>query len=177
MNNIIYYDEIATPIGPLTLCATENGLCHLEFSGFADAADTLRVWSIKHMKRDQFVRDAAALSEVVNQLKQYFSGSRHSFDLTLDMQGTPFQRAVWQALQTIPYGETNSYKSIGEKIGQPKAVRAVGGANNRNPIPIIVPCHRVIGANGAMVGFGGGLPVKHFLLDHETQHTKELQSQ
>lgn len=173
MTQSIVFDEISSPIGPLVLCATENGLCHIEFSAYADAEDKLRHWSLKLLGRDRFERDRSILSEAVHQLELYFAGRLFCFDLVLDLQGTPFQRSVWLALNKIPYGETQSYKYIGENIGNPKAVRAVGGANNRNPLPIILPCHRVIGANGDMVGYGGGLPIKQFLLDHERQYTSK----
>jgi len=101
------------------------------------------------------------------QIEEYFSGKRKTFSLPLAMHGTEFQMDVWRALQTIPYGETRSYKDIAIQIGRPKAVRAVGMANNRNPISIIVPCHRVIGHDGSLVGYGGGLPLKKFLLELE----------
>lgn len=101
------------------------------------------------------------------ELSEYFSGKRKSFDLPLEPQGTEFQKKVWAALLEIPFGETRSYKDIAEKIGNPKACRAVGGANNKNPIVIIIPCHRVIGAYGGLVGYGLGLPMKQQLLDIE----------
>ena len=107
------------------------------------------------------------IQKAVAQVKEYFAGKRKQFKLPLDMRGTEFQRAVWQALQNIPYGETRSYKEIAASIGRPKAVRAVGMANNRNPISIIVPCHRVIGHDGKLVGYGGGLPLKQHLLELE----------
>ncbi|MNI75356.1 Methylated-DNA--protein-cysteine methyltransferase [compost metagenome] len=113
------------------------------------------------------VASKEALFTASQQLKEYFAGERRQFDLRLDLQGSEFQRKVWNALLTIPYVETASYKDIAEMIGQPKAVRAVGGANNKNPIPIIVPCHRVIGSNGSLVGYGGGLSIKESLLSLE----------
>jgi methylated-DNA-[protein]-cysteine S-methyltransferase len=111
------------------------------------------------------------LRQAVAQLRAYFAGELREFDLTLDMQGTEFQRRVWRELLKIPYGETCSYSFVANTIGAPKAVRAVGAANGRNPIPIVVPCHRVIGAGGSLVGYGGGLPLKRFLLDLETRHS------
>jgi methylated-DNA-[protein]-cysteine S-methyltransferase len=105
------------------------------------------------------------------QVKEYFEGKRKQFNLPLAMRGTEFQVAVWQALQKIPYGETRSYKEIAASIGRPKAIRAVGMANNRNPISIIVPCHRVIGHDGKLVGYGGGLPLKEYLLELERKTT------
>jgi methylated-DNA-[protein]-cysteine S-methyltransferase len=115
------------------------------------------------------------LLRVVEQLHAYFAGELRDFDLPLDMQGTEFQRRVWCELQNIPYGETRSYSYVANAIGAPKAVRAVGAANGRNPIPIIVPCHRVIGAAGSLVGYGGGLSMKKFLLDLEARHSHLFQ--
>jgi methylated-DNA-[protein]-cysteine S-methyltransferase len=108
------------------------------------------------------------------QLDEYFAGARLEFDLPLDAQGTPFQRRVWTALAEIPFGQTISYAELARRVGDVKAVRAVGAANGRNPIPIIVPCHRVIGANGSLVGFGGGLERKQWLLEHEGVLTEPL---
>ena len=115
--------------------------------------------------------EPCALSDLAaRQLEEYFKGQRKHFELPLEMRGTAFQKKVWQALTEIPYGETRSYKALAEAIGSPKAVRAVGGANHRNPLMIIVPCHRVIGANGALVGYGGGLALKSALLELESQN-------
>jgi methylated-DNA-[protein]-cysteine S-methyltransferase len=112
--------------------------------------------------------DAPAVDRAVDQLEAYFAGERTSFDLPLAPEGTPFQRRVWDALQTIPYGATVSYRDIAERIGAPKAVRAVGAANGRNPLPIVVPCHRVIGSDGSLTGFAGGLDTKRRLLALES---------
>jgi methylated-DNA-[protein]-cysteine S-methyltransferase len=106
----------------------------------------------------------------MRQLTEYFSGKRKTFTITLAPQGTPFQQRVWQALQSIPYGRTLSYGQIAKAIGKPKAARAVGAANGQNPVSIIVPCHRVIGSNGKLVGYGGGLSIKEALLAHESKH-------
>jgi len=100
-------------------------------------------------------------------LAEYFDGKRRRFDLPVDLYGTPFQLRVWRELKKIPYGEVRSYKELARAIGSPKAVRAVGGANNKNPVPILVPCHRVIGSNGSLVGYGGGLSIKEYLLKLE----------
>src|SRR5437899_10516473 len=108
-------------------------------------------------------------AEAARQLRAYFAGELREFDLPLDMHGTDFQLRVWRELARIPYGETRSYSQIAAAIGAPQAVRAVGAANGANPIPIIVPCHRVIGSNGALTGFGGGISVKRWLLDHEAR--------
>jgi len=111
------------------------------------------------------------LRRAVAQLRAYFAGELRDFDLPLDPQGTDFQKRVWRELLNIPYGETRSYSFVAGALGAPKAVRAVGAANGRNPIPIVVPCHRVIGAGGALIGYGGGLPLKRLLLDLEARHS------
>src|SRR5579871_2890653 len=111
------------------------------------------------------------LRQVTDQLRAYFAGELTEFDLPLDLQGTPFQKRVWEELLRIPYGETRSYSFVAGSIGAPKAVRAVGAANGQNPIPIVIPCHRVIGAGGSLTGYGGGLPLKRYLLDLEARHS------
>ncbi|HVN03994.1 MAG TPA: methylated-DNA--[protein]-cysteine S-methyltransferase [Bryobacteraceae bacterium] len=116
------------------------------------------------------------LRQAVAELQAYFAGELRDFNLTLDLEGTEFQKRVWLKLCTIPYGETRSYGYLAAALGAPKAVRAVGAANGRNPIPIVIPCHRVIGASGSLVGYGGGLPLKRFLLDLEARHSHLFQS-
>ncbi|TAK15160.1 MAG: methylated-DNA--[protein]-cysteine S-methyltransferase [Acidobacteria bacterium] len=113
-------------------------------------------------------RPAGVLAELEHQLAAYFGGTLTVFDLPLAPKGTPFQREVWEALQSIPFGQTTTYGRIAETIGRPDAVRAVGAANGQNPIPIVIPCHRVIGASGSLTGFGGGLEMKRWLLAHES---------
>jgi len=114
--------------------------------------------------------ESALLRRAARQLEEYFAGNRHSFELPLKLEGTLFQVAVWQALCNIPYGKTAAYSDIAKAVGRPAACRAVGGANNRNPLPILIPCHRVIGKSGKLVGYGGGLPVKELLLKIEADH-------
>jgi methylated-DNA-[protein]-cysteine S-methyltransferase len=116
------------------------------------------------------IKSKKPFKEVIRQLSAYFSGDLKTFSLDLHIEGTPFQLKVWQALREIPYGRTASYGEIARNVGNPKASRAVGGANHRNPLPIVIPCHRVIGANGRLVGFGGGLDVKEALLTLERDH-------
>jgi epoxyqueuosine reductase len=170
MNNsreMIYYDEMTTPIGILTLFTSETGICLVEFGSFSLRESFVQQWSRNWTADAEFIRDEQRLLESKTQLEQYFSGSRKQFDLPMDQRGTPFQLQVWAALADIPYGETRSYKQMAEVIERPKAIRAVGGANNKNPISIIVPCHRVIGAEGSLIGFGGGLEIKSHLLSIE----------
>jgi len=163
----IHYIEMSSPIGPLVLGATASGLCRIEFGRFAAAEPKLAEWSGRWFGTAGWRQDGKLLAETQRQLEQYFNGTRQTFELPLDLRGTPFQVKVWQALTNIPYGSVCSYKDIGRAIQSEKAVRAVGGANNRNPVPVVVPCHRVIGADGSMVGYGGGLDIKTRLLSLE----------
>lgn len=148
--------QLPSPVGTLTLVASEAGLAAILWDD--DAPGRVRLGTLAADPSHPVVREAA------RQLGAYFSGARTRFDLPLDMAGTPFQREVWAALSTIPYGETRSYGTIARQIGQPAACRAVGAANGRNPVSIVVPCHRAIGANGALTGFAGGLAIKRRLL-------------
>lgn len=153
-----HYVRIDSPVGPLLLAASDTGMRTIEFH------------AAKHPVRrsgDWRRGDHPLLHRAREQLGEYFAGRRRSFDLPLAPQGTPFQREVWHALTAIPYGKTASYGQLAARIGRPSASRAVGAANGRNPLPIVLPCHRVIGASGALAGFGGGLPVKQFLLELE----------
>ena len=152
------YDFIDTPIGVLLLAGCERYLRLVGFSKGSHAQQPLQNW----------LHDPKAFVDAKTQILEYFAGVRQDFDLAIMFDGTDFQKRAWAALQNIPYGETRSYGEQAKMIGNPKAVRAVGGANNKNPLPIIIPCHRVIGADGKLVGFGGGLDVKEFLLKHET---------
>lgn len=140
--------------------------------GFALSIETgpAGVRRIEFGGRGEKNHSSSVMRETIRQLRLYFTGELQTFDLPLDLIGTEFQKRVWGALVTIPYGETRSYSEIAAQIGAPRAVRAVGAANGRNPIPIIVPCHRVIGASGNLVGFGGGLEWKRLLLGLEAKH-------
>ncbi|MGY1425476.1 methylated-DNA--[protein]-cysteine S-methyltransferase [Lysobacter sp. A289] len=152
------YTTIDSPVGPLLLAADDDGLRLVEFQQ-----------SRHHIKRsdDWTEGEHAVLDATHAQLDEYFRGERERFDLPLAPRGTEFQREVWFTLATIPYGETVSYAQLAGRVGRPTAMRAVGGANGRNPLPIVLPCHRVIGADGSLTGFGGGLPTKQFLLELE----------
>lgn len=163
-NAALFYEEMDSPIGMLTLFGTEQGLSLIQFGTFAQNQEFAEKWVKRHMPGKSLVRSGEPLQDALLQLKAYFEGSRAGFDLNLDFKGTPFQVKVWQALLEVPYGRTASYKEIAERIGQPTAVRAVGGANNRNPLPIVVPCHRVIGTSGALTGYAGGIEAKELLL-------------
>lgn len=151
------YSYLDSPVGRLLLAGNGDALHYLSFPGGHKAFGPDPSWS----------RDDSVLRSVKASLDAYFGGRTRSFDLPLVMRGTPFQKKVWQVLRTIPYGETRSYRWLAETVGNPAASRAVGAANGANPIPIIVPCHRVIGANGALTGFGGGIDTKRFLLELE----------
>lgn len=136
------------------------------------------VASETHLINIQFTQPQKALLQTTEllsmatiQLDEYFQGKRTTFSLPFKLTGTPFQLAVWKELQNIPYGQTTSYKEIAQKINKPKAYRAVGMANNKNPLPIIIPCHRVIGSNGKLIGYAGGLKLKNYLLELEKSHT------
>lgn len=167
----LYYSEMESPLGSLTLFASDEGLCSLEYEQAEQAIMKMKM--NKHFTKYTFLRAEERLLEATKQLREYFYGKRTSFQLPLDLRGTPFQLKVWHVLKNIRYGETMSYKQVAERLGKPKAVRAVGGANNQNPIPIIIPCHRVVGSNGALVGYAGGLDKKEYLLQLEKQSLKK----
>ncbi len=154
------YTELASPIGDLIIVAADAKIAAIHFDG----------QGLDRFRRGTPVRDDGwpVLADAKRQLTEYFAGQRRDFDLPLDFGGTQFQRSVWEALLTIPYGETWSYARVAELLGKPTATRAVGAANGQNPIPIVGPCHRVIGKNGSLTGFGGGLPLKEKLLALES---------
>lgn len=150
----MYYDIIESPIGPILLAGNEEGLKHLVFLKGKKRIEIPVDW----IENKEFFR------EVTRQLEAYFSGKLEFFDLNLAPEGTDFQKSVWKALCEIPYGETRTYKEIAVSVGKPRAYRAVGLANNRNSIAIIIPCHRVIGSDGKLTGYASGLDIKEFLL-------------
>ncbi len=163
---MIYYTIFDSPIDPILLTSDGKSLTGLYMQIHAHGPEIGEGWT-----RDD---DAAPFAAVKEQLAAYFAGTLREFDVPLAPAGTAFQRRVWKELETIPYGETLSYGDIARRIGQPTASRAVGLANGRNPISVIVPCHRVIGANGKLVGYGGGLPRKDFLLNLERGRQAQL---
>ena len=154
----ISFTQLDSPVGPLLLAADDAGLREIRFVNGRHPTQAEPSWK----------SDRAPLSETIRQLQAYFAGELENFDLPLAPQGTPFQLEVWRCLCQIPYGETISYGELAGLIGNPKASRAVGLANGSNPIPIVIPCHRVIGSNGSLTGYGGGLPTKAWLLALET---------
>ncbi len=152
--------QLDSPIGRLRLVATDQGLSHLLFDQ--------QVGEDMDSDGDPAETDNhPVLAAATAQLAEYFAGRRQEFDIPLDLSGTEFQRAAWSALANVPFGETRSYRQQAEAIGRPKAVRAIGAANGRNPVPIVLPCHRIVGSDGSLTGYGGGLPIKEFLLRHE----------
>lgn len=161
-----YYRMIDSPLGPLTLVGAGSTLMHLVIAGQSHLPDHAR-WK---------AAGAGAFADAADQLRAYFAGRLADFDLELQLAGTEFQRRVWAAVQSIPYGETRSYGEIAEQLGSPAACRAVGTGAGRNPIPIIVPCHRVIGSTGALTGYVGGIDCKRKLLDLERRRDRRYES-
>jgi methylated-DNA-[protein]-cysteine S-methyltransferase len=162
MSTKTYHSLYQSPFGDIALSANINGLTALAFQSGSAAIEL----------PDNYLKNESLFSDVHQQLTEYFAGIRSTFDLALAPQGTPFQQKVWQALTTIKQGETKSYAWLAEKIHNKKAVRAVGTANGANPIALIIPCHRVIGSNGKLTGYAGGLALKAKLLMHEKAQFK-----
>ncbi len=168
--SVIHMTRLATPIGPMFACATEDGVCLCEFT------DRRMLETELHdlQKRLNAVilpsQDNPHLRQLEAELRQYFEGTRQVFEVALDTPTTPFRQNVWEELLTIPYGQTRSYSEQARRIGKPRAVRAVGSANGHNRIAIVIPCHRVIGSDGSLTGYGGGLARKKWLLDFERRH-------
>lgn len=159
----VFYVRTSSPVGPLFLAASARGLVRLEFEARMQNLNS-RTIQLKESKK--------ALAPCLDQLDEYFAGQRREFSIPLDLRGTGFQLACWHALLEIPYGETRSYRDIAQAIGHPHAYRAVGMSNNRNPVAIVVPCHRVIASNGSLCGYGGGLDLKRKLLDLEQANVR-----
>jgi len=154
----LHYAYMKSPVGDLLLAGDDADLHVISFTSGHKARQPEADWR---------EADIAEFADTTQQLTAYFEGETTEFDLPLKPEGTPFQMAVWQALLAIPYGETISYGELAKRVGNPNASRAVGAANGANPLPIIIPCHRVIGADNSLTGFGGGVEIKEFLLEHE----------
>ena len=159
----LFYVRTPSPVGPLFLAASTKGLVRLEFEA-----------RMQKLNPDstQLQESKSALAPYLRELNDYFAGERREFSFPLDLRGTEFQLACWHALLEIPYGETRSYRDLAEAIGHPHAYRAVGMSNNRNPVAIVVPCHRVIASSGSLCGYGGGLDIKRKLLDLELANVR-----
>jgi methylated-DNA-[protein]-cysteine S-methyltransferase len=163
----ISYSYLDSPVGRLLLAGDADGLSLISFPAGSRPREPSAAWT----------PDDGVLAEAIAQLRSYFAGQRRDFSLSLRAHGTPFQERVWTALRSIPFGATVSYGEIAHRIGRPSAVRAVGAANGANPLPIVVPCHRVIGADNSLTGFGGGLETKRFLLAHEARLSPQIPHQ
>jgi methylated-DNA-[protein]-cysteine S-methyltransferase len=164
---MLYSTTHSTPVGALTLVASDRGLRAVLWPKLSPQRAGIS-------PRPHRNPDHPILRQTVQQLDEYFAGSRTAFDVPLDLQGTRFQLAAWRSLAEIPFGATTTYGRQAAALGVPRAARAVGAANGANPVCIVLPCHRVIGANGSLTGFGGGLPVKQWLLDHEAQVARTI---
>jgi AraC family transcriptional regulator, regulatory protein of adaptative response / methylated-DNA-[protein]-cysteine methyltransferase len=164
----IQLHRFTTPLGPMFVCATASGVCLLEFVNRRMLETELR--DLQRLLRARVVPgESPHTRQAVGELDEYFRGERRTFDVPLDMPGSALQQSVWQALQAIPFGQTSSDSELASALGRPDAVRAIGAANNRNRVSIIIPCHRVIGRDGRLIGYGGGMARKQWLLEHETR--------
>lgn len=167
---VLHSTMFTSPVGPLFLAASDRGLVALEFDARLPGQQTIRP-NPRDLRAEtkalRFEESESALRPYVSELEQYFAGKRREFTFPLDLRGTDFQLACWRALLAIPYGETRSYGDIARAVCRPQGFRAVGMANNRNPIAIVVPCHRVIASDGSLCGYGGGLDIKRKLLELE----------
>lgn len=159
---MIAYTTMDSAVGRLLIASSDRGLLRIAFlqNGVGEVIPRLE----KAYPDETLVEDLATNRDALDQLQEYFQGHRRVFTLPLALRGTEFQRSVWEAVAGVPYGETRSYGYIARKLGKPRACRAVGGANGANPVPIVIPCHRIIGSDGSMTGFGGGIPIKENLL-------------
>jgi methylated-DNA-[protein]-cysteine S-methyltransferase len=155
----VRYDLTESPVGELFIASTERGLCRISYHPEGQDEQLARIFGVRVLR--------SPLDEVRRELDEYFNGSRREFDLPLDLRVAPFHEAVLHELARVPYGRTQTYGSLAAKVGRPRAARAVGTVMNRNPIPIILPCHRIVGANGSLTGYAGGLHVKRALLELE----------
>lgn len=168
MTNALYYDEIQTPIGTLLVLVYKEKVIRIDFGTFRDLKDKLTHWASRYLEDAIFKRDKVKTSIVKKELVEYFNQGREKFTFPFKLFGTPFQQRVWQTLyETTPYGTTKTYQDLAKAINHPKSVRAIGGALNKNPLPIVVPCHRIIAKSGTVGGYAGGINLKEILLKHE----------
>lgn len=164
---IIYYGEMDSPVGPLLLLADEEKAIRIDFGTMAHLEERMQKWAKRYFTNPQFVADQNKVNHIKCELNDYFKNKRKDFSFSFSFHGTEFQKKVWLALLNTSFGQTKTYQDIANTINNPKAVRAVGGAVGKNPLSIVVPCHRIIGTNGKLTGFGGGLDNKEILLKHE----------
>tara|TARA_Y100000590_G_scaffold298319_1_gene336331 strand:- start:12874 stop:13386 length:513 start_codon:yes stop_codon:yes gene_type:complete len=162
---VITYASLDTPIGKLLIAKTSLGVCKISLQSENDS--TFFQWILDIFPKEEMVENSNALQDELNELREYFDGVRENFTFPIDLRTTQFQEKALKKVAEIPFGKTASYKEIAERMNNAKAVRAVGSANGRNPVPIVIPCHRVIAHDGTLGGFGGGLPMKKWLLKHE----------
>jgi methylated-DNA-[protein]-cysteine S-methyltransferase len=155
----VRYDVVASPVGDLFVASTPRGLCRISYTVEGQDETVARIFGARVLR--------TPLDDVRHELDEYFGGRRREFDLPIDLRVAPFQEEVLRELARVPYGRTDTYGHLASLVGRPKAARAVGTVMNRNPIPIVLPCHRIVGANGSLTGYGGGLPAKRLLLELE----------
>ncbi|ENH96623.1 O6-methylguanine DNA alkyltransferase [Gracilibacillus halophilus YIM-C55.5] len=164
----MYYDEVDSPLGTITLIGDQTNLFSLFYGTFIENQMDVINWCQKHGLPTDMTQSSNHFTSAIHQLDEYFQGKRQTFSISYQLFGTTFQKKVWHALiKNVPFGDIWSYKDLAEQVGSPKAVRAIGGAMNKNPISIIVPCHRVIGTSGKLVGYGSGVDKKQYLLQLE----------
>lgn len=164
----LYVQEMDSPIGTLTMVVSNQGLCRVDFGDWEENVPLYQKWAARYFTDWEWKGSNEKTKKLSSQISEYFHGKRKNFTLEPDFYGTDFQVRVWKAMyEGIPFGETRTYKQIAEAVGSPRAFRAVGGALNKNPVAIIVPCHRVIGSDGTLTGFGGGMEKKEVLLNLE----------
>jgi O-6-methylguanine DNA methyltransferase len=162
MNAVVAYAQMDSPIGPLWIAATATGICAVGLG--AGQPQVFLAWLTRHISKEPPREDPEALASALTQLREYFSRIRQQFDLPLDTYGTAFQKAVWTEVASVPYGAMTTYGEIAQRTGRPRAARAVGAALGANPLPLLIPCHRVIGAEGSLIGYRGGVEMKAALL-------------
>jgi O-6-methylguanine DNA methyltransferase len=164
MGETVHRSTLDSPLGPSELVSTASGLAAI---GLGDELDRHEHWIARTFPEAHTLSGTKVHREIARQIAEYFDGRRRVFDLPLDLRGSAFQKSVWAKVASIPYGKTASYSEIAHLVGRPRAFRAVGAANGANPIPLVIPCHRVLGADGSLIGYGGGLDKKRWLLIHE----------
>ncbi|WP_217586081.1 methylated-DNA--[protein]-cysteine S-methyltransferase [Lentibacillus saliphilus] len=167
----LFYKEMITPIGPLTIVGTHSEIVRIDYGTYQELKSKLNAWGAKHLDKPEFIQQTnEKIAHASGELSGYFAGKSFNFSFPFKYYGTDFEKQVWQALyMTVPYGATRTYKDIAEIIRNPKSVRAVGRAVNKNPFSIAVPCHRIIGKKGDLIGYNGGLDKKKYLLTHERE--------